>query len=683
VTARVLRWLLLFVSLFVTREAIAQPSFRLDSVVSPAPSAFLQGVVEIAARIDNPGGQPLAGEVVIVGSDFGSATVTSRAPFSVAPGSNALLRVPAVGKQQLRAEIRVGGQVVQSLQLNPTFEQAVRVFDAHEPSRLKTSLEGMSVSVAPGTFGPKGPGGTSGVARVRFLVPALDSLSGEPILPSRAASWHGVHLVVLPASRLEALSDEEADSLAVFVMAGGTLALHIGKPEDLRGERLTALFAGTPRETEPGPAFLAYVARPSGPAGNDPNPLPDAPEVPRELGLVGYDGGNLRSSPFGASAGYGLGEVVLLGFDPTHPETVSHPWVRTRVVELARRAYERAPIAAVRPGEVKGSAYSRSMGGVRGNDRVRQLLDPNSTARWGIGLAALLICLYAVLAGPVAFARAKNKGRPLAALLALPLLSISTFLLIVFVGFVAKGTGQSARRLTYVEAGGGMETAVARRYRAFFSPSAQEISVGVSERTGMLSLEMDDGQSFGFRLDGDGLRLVDFEGSPGQTVVVREDSSYPLGGGVSLVRGSARPELTIVNRSGRDMRGLIVKLPNDVFYYLPKLGSGETLSANDFLRKGGKEVWSGHPTAPLGATTLPFDFYSVASMYEGDGNAEAGEAWMAIASAVPDDMAWFPQGIPVLLAELEPSGPAGKDSGVDVKEDRTLLRVVGFGGEAP
>ena len=51
--------------------------------------------------------------------------------------------------------------------------------------------------------------------------------------------------------------------------------------------------------------------------------------------------------------------------------------------------------------------------------------------------------------------------------------------------------------------------------------------------------------------------------------------------------------------------------------------------------------------------------------------------------AVPDDMAWFPQGIPVLLAELEPSGPAGKDSGVDIKQDRTLLRVVGFGGDAP
>ena len=122
----------------------------------------------------------------------------------------------------------------------------------------------------------------------------------------------------------------------------------------------------------------------------------DAPELPRDLAFVGYEGGNLRSSPFGATAAYGLGEVVLLGFDPRDPDVARNPWVRTRLVELGRRAYERAPISAVRPGEVKGGAYSRSMGS-RGSDRVRQLLDPNNTARWGIGLAALLICVYSVV----------------------------------------------------------------------------------------------------------------------------------------------------------------------------------------------------------------------------------------------------------------------------------------------
>jgi hypothetical protein len=684
VTPRALRWLLLFAALLVSHRAWSQTAaYQLDSVVSPAPSAFLQGVVEVVARIDNPTAQAISGEVVLHGSDFGDADVQSRAAFSAAPGSNVLVRVPVIAKQRVRADILVGGRSQQTLDLNPTFEQAVRVFDGNQPSRLKASLESMSVSINPGLYGPKpGPGSGGPVARMRFSSTIADA-QGQTILPSRPATWHGVHLVVLPCARLEALSGDEAEALAGFVMAGGTLALHVQKPEDLRGERLRALAGGDPREVEPGARMLATFQRPSGPITSDANPLIEVPELPREFPVVAYAGGNLSESAFGASAPYGLGELVLLGFDPSNAPAASHPWVRSRTVELARRAYERVTIAAIRPGAIKGSAYSRSMGGVSGNDRVRQLLDPNRTARWGIGLAALVICLYAVVAGPVAFTRAKNKNRPLAALLALPLLSLSTFLLIVVVGFIAKGTGQSARRLTLVEAGGGMHGAVARHYRAFFSPSAQELSVGASQRTGMLSLEMDDGASFGLRVDGDGLRLSDLEGTPGQTVVVREDAMYDLGDGIALIRGKAPPELTIVNRSGKSLRNLLVKLPNNAFYYLPKLESGGHIAAKDFASHGAIEVWSGHPTAPLGASPPAFDFYNFAGVLEAQQEAEAGEAWTAIAGAAPDDMAWFPEGVPVLLGELEANGPLGKDSGVAIKQARTLVRVVGFGGEAP
>ena len=678
-TARVLRSLVVLVSLLFARDALAQ-SYRLDSIVSPGSTSFLQGVLEIAARIDNPGAQTLSGEVVVVGGDFGAASSTSRAAFSVAAGSNALVRIPVIGKQQVRAEIRVGGQLVQSLSLNPVFEQAVRVFDGNEPSRLRASLDGMSVMAGPGSA-PRGTSG-GGISRVRFLAPVLDSISGEPILPSRGASWHGVHLVVLPASRLEAMTNEEAESLAVFVMAGGTLALHVDKPEDLRGPRIAALSGGAPRESAPGRELLLDLPRPSGPSGSDVNPLLDQPVRPDELVLVGYEGGNMRSSAFGASAGYGLGEVVLLGFDPRDPKTVSESWVRSRVVELARRAYERATLAAVRPGEVKG-AFARAMGGSRGSDQIRQLLDPNATARWGIGVAALLICLYAVVAGPVAFTRAKNKQRPLAALLALPLLSISTFLLIVFVGFVAKGTGQIARRLTFVEAGGGMQAAVARRYRAFFSQSAQEIRVAASSRTGMLSLEMDDGLGFGLEVDGDGLRLGDFEGSPGQTVVIREDSIYSLNGGLSLLRNEKPDGLTIVNKTGHNLRGLVVKPPRGTIRFVPRLASGESLTYDEIVSQGAKPLWEHHPISPLGDSAPIFDFWSLSAVLNNAGNEDTGAAWLALASALPDDVAWFPSGVPVVLAELEPVGPAGKDSGVIIEQDRTLLRVVGFGGEGP
>ena len=62
---------------------------------------------------------------------------------------------------------------------------------------------------------------------------------------------------------------------------------------------------------------------------------------------------------------------------------------------------------------------------------LRRELDPNEGARWAIVVAAMLLFAYSVVSGPVNFAVARNRGRPLSALVALPLLSLGAFLLIV------------------------------------------------------------------------------------------------------------------------------------------------------------------------------------------------------------------------------------------------------------
>jgi hypothetical protein len=681
---RVLVCTLFLLSVCVGRLAHAdEPVFRVDSLVSPTPASYLPGMVEFAAKIDNPGAQTLTGEVLLMGSDMGDEVFTSRAPFSVAPGSNALLRLPMVARQVVRAEIQVGPSVAYSAQFNGNFEIAVRVFDANEPSRLKASLEGLSIATntSPMSRGP----GTGNSPRLRFAVPVLDSTSGEPILPTRVASWHGMHLVVLPTSRLESLSNEEAESLAGFVLAGGTLALHVTRPEDLERPRFEALVGGSVKETVIAQSFLEYIPLPSGKGASDPYPLEDNVWPPSDLHFVGYRGENLEPSPFGASAAYGLGEVVLLGFDPTNRAHMADPWVRTRATELARRAFERSAIAAIHPGEsVASPSYSRSMmGGVGMSQLIRQTLDPNRTARWGIGLAGLLICAYAVLAGPIAFARAKKKNRPLRALVWLPVLSLLTFLAIVGLGFIAKG-GRSVRRLALVEVGAGMQTGVVRSYRGFFSPSAQEIDVGLSARTGMLTLEREETTAFGLVLDGDGLRLTDVEGTPGQTVVVREDALENVGGGVSVTRGPGAQEITITNRTNRNLRGLVVKLPDDSFWFEPKLAAGQSIGSSALGKApNGFSFWVGHPTTPLGAPAPPVDFYDLQSFFTQGRESELGEAWFAFAMSLPSDAMWFPQGVPVILAELESDGARARDSGVPLKGQRTLLRVVGFGGERP
>ena len=49
---------------------------------------------------------------------------------------------------------------------------------------------------------------------------------------------------------------------------------------------------------------------------------------------------------------------------------------------------------------------------------LRRELDPNEGARWAIVVAAMLLFAYSVVSGPVNFAVARNRGRPLSALVA-------------------------------------------------------------------------------------------------------------------------------------------------------------------------------------------------------------------------------------------------------------------------
>src|SRR4029079_16360839 len=94
--------------------------------------------------------------------------------------------------------------------------------------------------------------------------------------------------------------------------------------------------------------------------------------------------------------------------------------------------------------------------------RLRQQLDPNQSSRWAIGVAALLLCIYAVLAGPVNFSLASKIGKPLRALRHLPICAPITFALIVGIGVAAKGVTGRARHLTLIEAGAGMTKGSAR-----------------------------------------------------------------------------------------------------------------------------------------------------------------------------------------------------------------------------
>ncbi|MFS8071350.1 MAG: hypothetical protein ACMG6S_33690, partial [Byssovorax sp.] len=58
-----------------------------------------------------------------------------------------------------------------------------------------------------------------------------------------------------------------------------------------------------------------------------------------------------------------------------------------------------------------------------------------------------------------------------------------------------------------------------------------------------------------------------------------------------------------------------------------------------------------------------------------------GEAWTAIEEAAGYAVDWFPDGVPVLLGQLDGGEGRTFDSGLRIESDRLLVRVVGFGGE--
>jgi hypothetical protein len=58
----------------------------------------------------------------------------------------------------------------------------------------------------------------------------------------------------------------------------------------------------------------------------------------------------------------------------------------------------------------------------------------------------------------------------------------------------------------------------------------------------------------------------------------------------------------------------------------------------------------------------------------------AGAAWEALEALTGGDADWWPNDVPVLIAELEGGEGRSQDSGLRLDIDRVLLRVVGYGG---
>lgn len=573
----------------------------------------------------------------------------SETPITVLPESTVAVNIP-FHKHELwhtRAEfVNDQGEIVVSENLPTHGQQELLLFDLHTPSRLLGTLRGAEIHTryTIERYRSSSPSSLSIGAAIQ------DPVSGDLILPQRSAEWGSATVVLAPSDQLAKISAQDQDALAGYVLGGGTLTVVIKRPEDLHQGFLPLLLGGSARESDP---VVSERLRKSLAASTGLETL------------TFYEGGNLRKSDFGSSAPYGLGEVHLLPFDPSLLNTMENPWVQNLLKEIVRHAWDRRFFITASKGVILPSQEL---------SEIREQLDPNASGGWILLTATLLLLLYSVVAGPFNFIFASRSGKPLRAPLLLPVFSGLTFLGITLLAVSSKGVRGEARRLSLIEAAGGMGKGTIRRYRGFFSSAAQRTSIQASSDRGLLTLLSNDSAEI-VHVDRNSVELRQVSILPWKTLVIREDDLLSIQGGVSLV--PSQGDVRVVNRLGRSLRGVVIQVPDRGLYHLKGIQDGESVLATsgEFLTD------SGISTVTWGSEsirTLSVELFSTQLDTDSKGLAKSWGAFLSISQGFPMD--WWPEGQPVLIAQVDGGEGVTHDQGLPIVQDRTLIRVVGFGG---
>lgn len=618
-------------------------------------SATRRGVNEVLVRVENLSDQPAQGRVLIGASTSDSSGANTT--YRLEPRASVFLHLPVQVSESFSAHVRTekNGSVIDDVEVRMGLERTLHIVDLQESSHLY-GLAGSSI-------GGRSPGrmGASGMD-VHVETPYVDLATGDLLLPTFAAGWAGVDLAFITSERLARIEGAELESLSSFVLSGGTLAVIPTRDEDLRGHPLTAFIGGSASRVAPRPEQLR------------PTPMRDIvhPRISSGVASLGpgelttftsWAGGNLAPTPFGAAAQYGLGRVVLLGFDINAPNVSDDPWVQLRVLEMLDARPPRSPATPGRP-DRDGHRNSRS----------KLLVNPQRQGNWGIALSAILLCVYAIVAGPVAFSRAKAKNKPLRALVWLPMFSIGMFLAIVVIGVTARGSGSRARRLTFVDLGAGMDQGVGRRFRAVLFPSATTFDAAPDRRTSFLQrISLDNGSLSDRAIDVDakGVLLSGVNVAPWETATLREEGIFSVGAGISVSTTSAG-DVNVRNRTGRTLKSVLVKLPDDTMRFFAELAPDASVVA-----------------PVVGPSERPWRRFTdpravepeIAGALADGGSQDAAALFVAVTDLVGGgSVEWLPSGLPVVLASFDdPSGRS--DTGAPLEWDRTFVRVVGVGGE--
>ncbi|HEX7664174.1 MAG TPA: hypothetical protein VF407_06685, partial [Polyangiaceae bacterium] len=386
--------------------------------------------------------------------------------------------------------------------------------------------------------------------------------------------------------------------------------------------------------------------------------------------LSGYSGGNLTPSAFGASAAYGLGEVHLLAVDPTVAPFVDDAWVQSRMIDLVTHAWNRRSASAI----ILGAGQSNG-GDVEG---VRKALDPNENFRGALAIAAILLVLYSIVSGPVVFLQATKRGKPLAPLKWAPIASVVTFGLIVLIGLAGKGWRGRARHLAFVETGAGVQRGAIRRFRGFFTSDTRKLAVGATNAEAVLGiLSSDSNDQSELSVERAGMSIQNVVSLPWQTIVAKEDGVAEIGGGIAILP-TPTGGVEVVNHTGHELDDVLVWVPKDGVRYLASIADKARVDASTGQLA---LVAAYRRSSPVSTMNVhPLDIVTMTVSLDKKAQTRLTEAWSPIESVVGPSVDWLPNDVPAVLAEVKGGEGFKHDSGLDVENDRLLVRVVGRGG---
>jgi len=650
--------------LWPPRAAQAAP---LSLEVTPTLGLNVQGTaVDHTVLLSNASSTPRRGTLVLT---EGQADSSSRdrpevlAHYAIEPGGKLTLQLPVLqaeggGEARLvRLLDESGHPVVPPLELGTAATEPTSVVDLTRPSRIAQVLREHFIYDVSARQNQ----------RLAVSSPNQDPASGEALLPLQPEAWGRILVVHVESETLLTMSQPQWLALTTWVHLGGQLWLEVTRPEHLANPRLALLFGGPAHVVA---ATDEMKARRSFAVVNDPamtrsalsaevQSLAPTPETRGKL--VSYEGGNLSAAPWGAGCSYGLGAVQVLGFDTRHEELLKDPWTAltlTDLVQLAADQRERRWPSRLSP------TYSRS--------ELERTLNPIRSSKWPIIAAAGLLLLYSLIAGPVLYARARRRGRPLSVLWQLPLVSGVVCLLVLGIGALGRGLGGKATRLTLVEVAAGTQRGAMTRFRGFALPDPVSLRVTAHSAT---AIPVMDGNTYGaYQLTATrgGLSLGNLVAAPWSTLVIRERDSYELSGAVSIFR-DVEGALVVRNGLTQRLRGVVLFVPDapggNSFVYFDHLDPGQEARSsygNTVLIPRGKVYGSldlGDATSSLTTvdSTLPEEWSALTRRF-----SEANREW------------WAPD-VPNLLALVEGADSDRTDSGLPLVHTHTLLRVLGWG----